>query len=530
MSSTLLARWSWVAGLLGLLCGLAALSLRYVLGELGTAGTLFAVAGGAFLIAWAVLDKENLEAGLSSRAFRYGSGSALLTLIAGLIAAGVVLLTERHDTRWDWTRTGRYSVSAETLAVARALEQDVRILAFFRDKSPEARAFESLVEAYAQATERIEVRIVDPDRHPVLANDNGVTSAYGTVILESGDARQRLETEFGEQAVTNALIRLVSGEAHRICWVTGHVEVDPDDDMSPGGMGLAVLKLEDQNYRFTRMDTLTEGFAPGCEAVVLAAPQRELLPGEREALAAYLAGGGDALLMIEPASVPELVADLRRYGVALGDDLVLDPGRRAQALEVDDAAFLVATPDHFALHPVVQSLQAPVLLGATRSVAAIPDTAGVALHELITAGPASWAETALDLDPAENPNAWQPEAGVERVGEVPVALAVTVLDPSVLGAPEGAPLEAGGRLVVFGTADFARNVLVIRAGNQDLFANAIAWLVDEPEQLEPGPDPEGDALDLDLVRAALVYLVSLFVVPGLALAAAVLTALRRRLL
>jgi hypothetical protein len=538
---TTLYRFSWIFGLIGVLLAIAAGSLRFVLGELGTAGTVCAVGSGVSLIAWAALDRDVLERGARSRAFRAGAGSTFVAFVAAIVGVAFYVLVDRHDTKWDWTRAGKFSVSEQTLGVARALDRDVKILAFFRMDSAEERAFRTLADAYAQATDKIEVQIVDPLRSPRVASENGVTSEHGTVILQAGNLRQRLETRFDEEALTDALIRLTEGEDHRLCWATGHLEAEPDDEFSPGGLGVAVLKLEDRNFRFTKSDTLTAGIDATCEALVIAAPQLDWSPPEVDALVAYVAGGGRVFAMIEPRPraepgvepvpwLPTLTAGLERLGVDLGDDLVLDPARRARMSDIDDPRFLVVLPEQFSRHPVTASLRATVLYGASRSASAVAGTPGLVLHDLVTAGPESWGETMIDVDPYENPNAWMPEEAIEKVGHVPVLTAVEVVDPSSFGLPPEAAVAPGGRVVVSGTADFARNVLIGRAGNQALFDHILAWLVDEPDQLGAPPAPEGDVLDVTLVHELFVTLLGVFLIPGTAAGFAILAGLRRRML
>jgi ABC-type uncharacterized transport system involved in gliding motility auxiliary subunit len=91
--------------------------------------------------------------------------------------------------------------------------------------------------------------------------------------------------------------------------------------------------------------------------------------------------------------------------------------------------------------------------------------------------------------------------------------------------------EAGGRLVVVGDADFASNQLISVGNNQDVFLNAVAWLVDEADQL--GERPEADdaqALSLTVAQEVLMWLLSVLLVPLVAVVAAIIVMVRRRFL
>jgi hypothetical protein len=528
---TFISKWSWVFAVVGAFFGAIAVALYMFLGELGTVGTLLLVAGGSLFIAWAAFDKDNVKAGLSTKQFRYGSGSVLVTALAIVLAVGTYVISTRHDASWDWSRAGSFTLSDMSQQTAQGLDEEVRVMAFFADDSAEGQMFSLLMDSYQAQTDQLLVQIVDPNAYPTLAADNMVTNPYGTVILKAGNRSQRIESDFGEESFTNTLIRLFSAEDHRLCWSTGHLEIDPDDDQSPGGLGFAVLKLEGRNYTVTQSSILTDGIDPSCDAVIVAAPQRDWEVAEREALAEYIASGGKALLMIEPRSVPELSADIERYGVVLGDDLVQDPEVRGQAIDVADKAFIIVLPEEMALHPITEQLNGPVLLGASRTVGAARGVQGYVLHELMIGSDESWGETNFERNPLEDPLAWQPNLDTERVGSVPLMVASTIADPLVLGtvSPDMASgLVPGGAVVVAGTADFARNDLYVRGANQDLFENIIGWLVDDEAPLAPGPTGEGDELYLSGVRFVIAVLTAVFILPGLAVLLAMIAAVRRR--
>ncbi len=548
-----LLRWSWLFGLAGLFALIVYGSLWFVTGEPGAPWVApWGIAAGLLLALYGFLDRELLVAGASSRAFRYGSGATAMVVLAGAVGVAAFALAERHDTRFELTRDQRFTLSDRSRTLARELPVEVEVTAFFRHNSPEQTRFRTLIEGYQNHTDRLTVTFVDPLRQPRLADQFTITSDHGTVILQAGDARQRLEARFDEEAVTHALTRLLAGEDHEICWSTGHGEVDPDDDRSPSGLGVVVLKLEDQNYTVRRINVLTEGIARDCDALVVARPTSDWLAVEREALAVYLAEGGRVFALLEPGTVPLLAADLERYGVLVGDDVVIDPSPRSRMMGVDDPAFLVLSQRDMALHPITEPLSAVVILAIARSVRGDPLVGDTTVHELLQASEDSWGETTFDLD---DPAAMRPDPDADLIGDVPLAVAVEILDPEVVevGRP-GEPVadveeaavfdpeaiagavpadfapQPGGRLVVIGDADFASNQLVMLGNNQDLFLNSLAWLVEEEAQLGAGPTPEGDFLTLTGIEEALLWLVTLFLVPGSAIALAVLVTIRRRFL
>ncbi|MBN2798219.1 MAG: GldG family protein [Deltaproteobacteria bacterium] len=556
-----LQRYGWTLGVAGLLGVVVAGSLWFLFKEATQSVIIAASVATALLGTWAYVDRQALAGTLASRGFRYGSGSATLVGMVGAIALFGFVLSKNHDHRWDLTQEQRFTLSEQSLQVARGLE-GVELIAFFQGGSAEERRFRDLSEGLRLANPSLQVRVVDPFRDAALARQFAVTSAYGTVVLKRGEASQRLESDFSEDAVVAALIRLQSDEKHRVCWSTGHGEFDIADDYTPGGYGTVGAKLGGLNYAVTPYRLLQGALGDHCDAVVVMGPQEELLPVEEEQLAVFLAQGGRVLVGLEPGDAPGFSSALARYGVVVGDDLVLDADIAARAAGLDDPTALLLDQRNRAPHPILEAFRGDLLLQLTRSVSFLDGTPGMAGSEIVRTGPSAWAET--QWREAAETDALGPDPSVDIVGDVPLMVVAEVTDGGALGvgeqhAPDGAapaaevpaPLEgltapldlsdrsaavpadfspvAGGRLVVIGDAGFASNRFIAAGSNQDLFFNSLAWLVDEADQL--GERPEvlgGDMLEMNILEEALLWLVSLFLVPGLAAIMALVILVRRR--
>ncbi len=531
-----MSRFGWVLGALGALAllsfGAHAASADTILSEWAALGG----AGGVLLLAWLWLDRAGLQRYAASRGARYSATSVVMVAVVGGVMVALNVLAARHDQRVDITAAQRHALSAQTLQILGALDQPVTLEAFFAPGTPERIDFEDLADGYRQASPQLRVSFHDPLAEPMLARERGITSAAGTVVLRQGEQEQRLETRFDEEALTNALVRLTSGTEHRVCFATGHEELDPDDDQSANGLGLAVLKLEGQNYQVERINVLREGTVPPrCEMLVVADPQVDWPAAERELLARYVVGGGAVVVMLEPARVPELAGDLARYNVAVGDDIVLEQNPYLQQLGGDPSYIIVDTQgmDH---HEITNPIKGGVMLRVVRSVG-ILDTAmeGLSAQELIRTSAQAWGETDY-----LSQGSIEPTVGVDRLGPVPVMVVVEVDDPSVvpvgsvgLGG-EAAPAVAvdrkpGGRVVVLGDTEFAGNELLDQYSNADLFLNTIAWLAGEEEQVSIRADASaGGSFTMSVVQGLLVFVMALIVAPGLALMGAIGTWRQRR--
>ena len=516
----LISRWAWLLGLVGVAALGAAAVIGYVTGSWEGNATYWAVAGAIALLGYAVLDRERLGDTLSTRAFLYGSGSWMMVLLFGVIVGASYKLSTEHDQTWDLTTDGAHTLSDHTVGVLQGLSEPIEVLAFYRKGAPDRESFADLVGRMQEHTSALTVSYYDPLSRPRLAEENEITSDHGTIILRTEDGlEKRIEGEVTEQKLTSKLVLLVSREEHRICWSLGHGEPDPDDEFSVDGLGQLVLALEELNYQVTRSLVLTQGVDVACEVLVVAQPVVDWLPVEREALATYMASGGQVVLMLEPFEAEALSTELERYGLRAGLDLVIDIDPNNMMMGVDDPSMVVLSGRSFMPHPITSSLGAAVVLPGARSMGAGEAIDGIDVDVLLETGPAAWGEIDPDGDeigPSDE----------EQVGDVPVMVIAEISDPTVLDA-DGDAHQAGGRVVAFGDGDFVGNSHLNWGNNRDLFLNTIAWLVEEEDQIGERPS-DGDMLEITGAGSAMMCLISVIFVPGSAMLFGAITLFRRR--
>ena len=256
-------------------------------------------AGGILLIGYAVLDREGLDDPTVARSAQFTARAWLAVVLAAGIAVAGYALAKTYDQTWDWTAQRAYTLSDQASRLAEAIDQDVVVTAFFHASAPGRRPFADLIRLFTQASPRISVEYVDPLAAPSRAAAAGITGDHGTVLLELGGRTERLEWEIDEEDLVRALQILLSAETHRVCWSTGHGEPDPDDEFSDRGLGVLRLELERLNHRVTKQRIAQQGIDQDCDLLLLARPQVDFAPAEREALASYVAQGGRAWLLLE---------------------------------------------------------------------------------------------------------------------------------------------------------------------------------------------------------------------------------------
>ena len=505
-----------MTGLAALLGGLGAVFLGFGLVQLVIwmfqpithPGWLWAHMGlGAALLLVAVgmsLDalRERMRSGAGQRATRYGT-SALLSAVLGLgILAGLAFLGERHSTRFDWSEDGVHTLSDQTQQVLGTLEGPLRLTAL--STAFDESGFRPLLERYADASDRVELAFADPNTRPDLVEAYGLQEAdlrLGLVHVAYGDAAVEV-TDFGEEGITNAIVKLSRNSGKTVCFSRGHNErvVEGEGADGPLGLARAAAALRNETYAVETVLLAQAGAVPErCDALVVAGPTRPWRDVEHEALNAYLAAGGGLLVLLDPRSNTDLYADLAGWGVDVGEDVVFD-----RSLALFGRATSPFAAEYAPAHPITDGFAETSLFHMARSV--VPNARLADAARLVVTGEASWAETDLEGWAAQGQAAY--DVDVDVIG--PVTLAVAGTPTGLPGAQEG----VSPRLVAFGDSDFATNELFEGFQNRDLFVNSVAWLLGEAEHIGVRPNrARASRFQLSGEQFAWMRTLSLFVLP-----------------
>lgn len=420
------------------------------------------------LVAFFVTHYETVKAFSTRRSTRLGLNSIVMVLLFIGILAIVNFLAARHSTRWDFSETGHFTLAPQTFQILRGLSQDVKFTVFTQERSPLYSTYRDLLESYKQASDKIKVEFVDPERKPGAARQYGITR-MDTAVVESGDQSTRI-TAASEAEFTGAVIRLSKTTKKRILFLEGHGEhglVDPERG------GLAILKeaLTKQGYDTASLSLLQESAVPENTAVlVVGGPQRPVTSEEQERIGRYVTAGGHVLFMVDPDTKTGLDTLLAQWGVELGKGVLVDlQDRIAQG---DLTALLVRT---FTEHPITQDLTAAVLFPAARHLVFHEDQAKEwESVPLARTSPRSWAETDLKGRVVSF------NAQEDVQGPLPLAFAVTPKKAVEPGKPRAA-------LVIIGNSAFATNGYINFPGNTDFLLHTIGWLAEERDLISITP-------------------------------------------
>ncbi len=469
-----------------------------------------------------------------------------IAVFLGIVVA-VALIAQGHPYRFDLTRTGKHSLSPQTVKIIQSLKGPVEIKAFYQEAQEGKKQTEDLLDSYAYHSKKVTWSFIDPDRQPALARQYDVKT-YGTLVLE-GFGKKETVTLPDEQGITRAIIRLTSDTKKRIYFLTGHGERDIDNTEKAGFSSLKST-LEKANYEVEKFSLMRKAAPSDATTIVIADPQTNLLPEEITALKTYVDKGGHVLVLLSPFHDGGLDDFLKTYGYELRKDIIID---RVSRLFGGD--YLIPIVNTYGKHEITESFNLASFFPLARSVGQekqLPE--GVDIDSLATTSQESWGETnqqALNQGSAEF-NEMEDEKGpltIAAIASIPVKeekkaspeakdgdKKEETTDAKASAAPPdekkdvdkkdksdtGSVNKEPAQLAVIGSADFVSNAYLGASGNSDFILNTFAFLCKDEAQIAiRAKSGEMQPLMLSMAQNKLLFWISLVLMPLLTLVAGI---------
>jgi ABC-type uncharacterized transport system involved in gliding motility auxiliary subunit len=474
--------------------------------------------------------RERMKSGEARRAGKYGTSAILSTVLGIALLVLLAFLSTRYHQRWDWTEAKTHSLTDQTKKVLADLPQPVKVTALYAQIAA-ADAKELLERYQAVDPAKFQVEYVDPQAQPGRLAELGVEADR----LEGGLLHVALGPDFAssvdvkdltEVALTQALLKLTRQEQKKVYFLDGHNEriVEGDKAGDKEGMRDAAEALRNENYQVETLLLATKPDVPDDANVVIAAgPTRPFHELERAALERYLQRGGAMLVLLDPRSGADVGAELEKWGIEVGDDVIVD---RVQGMFGRPTTPFSA---EYGDHPITRDLGDATLFHVVRSVLPAPSANG-AVSPIVRTSAQSWAER--DLERLLTKGEAEYNDGADLQGPVSIAVAGSVQ----LGTPPPPPNEGEtppepktARIVVFGDSDFASNQLIGEFRNRDLFVNSVNWLLGDVEAISVRPgQARASRLQLTSEQFFQIRYLALLVMPELIAVLGVLAWWQRR--
>lgn len=435
---------------------------------------------------------------------RLQNANRIVQIILGLsFIATINFLSANYFKRFDLTKSGAYTLAAESKAYIRQLEQPIEIIVTIPEET-DLQGLEGirndlvkLLREYEFFSTRhgkkyVQVEFVDIYRQRTRAQE--LASKYNLtqenmILVICGDRVRQISTgdlyEYpdenarnfrGEQLFTSAILEVSSKQDKKIYFLVGHGEMRLDDVDKLRGLSQLESFLQERNFELATLDLMIQDNVPeDASLLVIASPQASLQPEEVEKLRRYMDDrNGRLIILIDPGrrhGMDDLFFD---WGVLVEDAVVVDAGK---GYRVQGGDLIIR---RFAEHPITQIMidhQITALFGQSRAMRVDPTSANdsrLQVFPLIGTSDQSWAERDYRT---QNPPVFDEQR--DQKGPVIIATASTRSSGTELGIT-----IPGGRLIVFGNSDFIANNRLQTFGNQTLFSNSINWTLDYKDLLD----------------------------------------------
>jgi ABC-type uncharacterized transport system involved in gliding motility auxiliary subunit len=466
---------------------------------------------------YAILEPERVRRFLTGRQARYGS-NVLITVIAFLFIIGLVNVLyadpkfNLNITR-DFTENKTNTLAPETLAALKNLPEKVTATAFFSPANDPTSATQLLDKIRNNSNGKFNYQFINPDLNPQAAMTAGVTGD-GKILLEMG-GKTTIVANASEQEILKGLLRLLNPESSVIYFLTGHGERDTDQT-GDTSMTRAASTLRSKNYSVKTLNLLADNKIPDdARVIVIAGPTKPVSPEEVKLLKEFLDKGGSLIVMEDPTALTNFGTESdplagmlsKDWGISFDNNVVID---------LNSAQPTIATAAYYdPSHPVTVNMNNLVsFYPFTRSLSVADPANGVTVTPLVKTNDRSWGETDF--------------ATLAQGGQVGRSDNET-LGPLTLAAAGENPATKG-RVVVFGTSEFASDQIFDRLGNGDMFVNSVDWAAEQENlaNITPRNTTQRTFTPPSQLYGILIFLTALFIIPGLIVLSGVSAWLSRR--
>ena len=387
-------KWAWTLACIGSMLVTAYAGAAAFTTKLDEQWTWVLVGGVLLLTFWFFLERQELKQSVGRRTGKRLISSLGLSALALATAVAISLIALRFDHQFDSQLPS--TLSDQSKSVLRALEDPITVTAFFTEDVIQTKtAFERLMDTMALETENLKFEIHDPIQDNLIASQYLPISPYGTLFLEQGEKRQKIEGDFSEEKLIGALVQFISSEKHVICFTSGHNEMALTDYENPAGMGLFVNAMVRQNYEEKSISLINDQGIPNtCEVVVIAGPMEDFLDNELAMLSAHIKQGKHLIVALDSVlakdekgtftnqRTPKLAAHMKKFGIDVGSDLVVELSPTFQIPKLDESAF-VMVQDSYAEHPIIASKNTLTAFFGTREVKQSDEAVGMNVVEWV---------------------------------------------------------------------------------------------------------------------------------------------------
>lgn len=445
------------------------------------------------------------------RTTKHGMNMGAMIGLAVLLLISVNYLSVRFNKTFDVTSEKLNSLAPQSKDLLASLKNEIDVLVFYKgeDAKEERTKIRQNLEPYLEASSKLKVRYFNSYVENLKAQeylndlpdkDRGELFAFA----QYQGKKVRIESPYGEEQITGAMIKASRAGNQKIYFVTGHGERDLNSQESDGLKDFKQA-LEESSFLVEPLNLLEKGKIPeDAKVVAIVGPTSQYLEPELKMLRDYGRHGGRLLIAIDPGQKHNLGLLTKPLGVEFKNNFILNDainrlvGRGAASalgLVFDGSSEITRrfkTGQNFTIFDLASEVKpAPGIASSLKTVDLVQtDRTSFAINELKTPDMSKVQRHSQTL-------------AVQVSGTLPEA-----------GSADGAKTDGKGdkaeqkpdekskssefATVVFGDSDFLSNKSFFQGLNRDLALNTAAYLGGETDLLSiRPPQPKGTKLEMN---------------------------------
>jgi len=428
-------------------------------------------------------------------------------------------LSVTYTRQFDWTATGRNSLTTASLAVIKKLKDPVYITSYASsdDLAPIRSQIREIIKRYQNKSKNIHLSFVDPLQHPDEVRKLNIRTNGEMIIKYQGRSEQ--VSQFTEENITNAMQRLLRNAERKIVFITGHGERNPEGHAN-ADLGDFFNAVESKGFKVSTLNlTKSLMIPPGTSVLVISSPQLDYLPGEITTIKKYLADGGNLWWQQEPENRSLLKGLADDLHIKFMNGVIVDPDIRL--LGVTDPTIIMG---QYLPQTITDNFNVLTLYPRVTGIDYQKDDDWKVTPFLESVN-RSWLETG----PLKGTIRF--DAGKDIKGPVKFALAMTreIKTDKSDKTKDTKDKTRTQRAVVMGDGDFMSNGFLGNQGNQEMAENILNWLTHDDNFINIPPAKAPDAhLSLEKNSMILLGIFYYLVITSLLIGAGIFVWLRRR--
>ena len=445
--------------------------------------------------------------------------TALFRRWFGLLMLFVIIficawLTQKYRYTFDWTRDSRNTLTATSQKVLQQVEEPLLVTALARNAASERHVIKRQIDKYLKFKPEIDFKFLDAEKQIVLAKELHLNSPNQMRIDYKG--RFEIINLISEAEITNALQRLTRQNKPWVAFLSGHGERDPFDE---GDHGFSKLKetLETSGVQVQDLNLLQTTIIPdNVSALVLAAPQSNLLAGEEKLILDFVDAGGNLLWLTDPQEKDDTQNPMQILAEKLGVSWVA-----GTIIDANQELRSILGIQHPAIVPVVE-YQQHAITANLKNQTLFPFARGIAIET-----PEGWHAKPLFYS---LPGAWAETGSLSGEKVVFNSNEGDTKGPLLIAASLSRTIaERKQRISIIGDSDFASNIYIGNGANLNLIVSVLQWLIHDDQRISLLPyQPPDISIEFNDTEIAVLAAWYLLVAPLTVLLLGLFIGIRRR--